>query len=610
MKKITLVLALTLIITTVQATTFHGDEQRTGNFTASSEILPTLAWKTELTGLVGASPVYYNGHIYVTNWYGWGNWAPGLYSINATTGSVEWRNDSITGASSVAVLNDKLVVGSLSGTLYYVDASGGRVLESVKLESSPLWWGIASSPLVYNGSVYVTTFSNGTLWKLDEDGNILWHYTTGGVISHYTSPAAYNGLVFFAGNESGQNELLAVNESGAVVWKFPVEGKITNSPSIGYGKVFVATDSKLYAINLDGSEAWSVNFDGTISTAAIAYGKIYIGSSEGKLYCFDATTGSKLWEFDANGKIDSSPAVAGNVVYFATNTPQGTIYAVSAQTGSLLWYYRLLPPSGSYYNIMSSPFIANNRLYIGADSGYVYCFNASGRMEFNVSLIPGKFDVTVGGNTYQVGWATALGALYAAQTYSGGGVETYFNITVSHTNWGFFVNSIMGLETVNLGNTWIYWSIWNSSQPISVSADSYLISGNDTIYYCYGDGSSLNNCTVMLEIHAQTKPIGISSFEASNGVRGGNVTAWVNVTSAESGWYVLVVSGVDSSGNSLAGISTFYLPAGQELRVPVLIHIPQLAQTGTYNLYAGVYRYSEYPENLIHIYGPASVEVR
>ena len=196
---------------------------------------------------------------------------------------------------------------------------------------------------------------------------------------------------------------------------------------MGYGKVFVATDKKLYAVNLDGSEAWSVNFNGTMSSAAIAYGKIYVGSSEGKLYCFNATTGNKLWEFTANGKIDSSPAVAGNIVYFATNTPQGTVYAVNADTGSLVWYYRLLPPSGSYYNIMSSPFIANNRLYIGADSGFIYCFNISGSLVYNVSLIPGKFDVEVNGNTYSVNRATAMGALYAAQQYS---AEVFFEITL------------------------------------------------------------------------------------------------------------------------------------------------------------------------------------
>ncbi len=614
MRKIMLTLLIFVVIGSAQANTFHGDIQRTGNFTASSEILPILAWKQELTGLVGASPVYSNGHIYVANWYGWGGWNPGLYSLNADTGNVEWRNEKITGASSVAVFGNVIIVGNLSGHLYYVNTTTGAIEKSILLESSPSWWGITSSPLVYNGSVYVTTFSNGTLWSLDSSGNIRWKYSTGGEISHYTSPAPYNGVIFFAGNDSG-NSLFAVDENGNLVWNFPVEGKITNTPSVGYGKVFVATDKRLYAVNLDGSEAWSVSFNGTISSAAVAYGRIYIGSAEGKLYCFNATTGNKLWEFAANGKIDSSPAVADGVVYFATNTPEGTIYALNADTGSLLWYYRLKPPSGSYYNIMSSPFVANNRLYIGADSGYVYCFSTSGNLQYNISLIPGKFEVDVNGKTYYVKKATAMGALYAAQQYSSD-AEVFFEITLDdswydpQTSTGLFIASIMGLGTKQVNGKWIYWSVWNESKVmIPVSADAYLISGNETVYYCYGDGSGLNTCAVLLKINSQVKPVGISSLEVSDGKRGGNITAWVNITSAESEWYVVVVSGVSNSGEALAGISTFHLNAGEVLRVPVLVHIPQLAQTGSYKLYAGVYRFSSYPNAPIHIYGPASCEV-
>lgn len=620
MKKILAVMILIICVCTVQAETFHGDGRRTGNFTASGEILPVLAWKAELTGLIGATPVYWNGHIYVSNWYGWGEWSPGLYSLNASTGEMEWRNSNITGASSVAVYDNTLIVGNLSGHLYSVNASTGSTLSSILLESSPSWWGIASSPLVYNGSIYVTTFSNGTLWCLDLDTNgeikIKWKYTTGGEISHYTSPAAYNGRIFFAGNESGNgNALLSVYENGTLSWKFSVLGKITNTPSIGYGKVFVATDKRLYAVNLDGTEAWNVSFNGSMSTAAIAYGKIYIGSKNGKLYCYNATTGEKLWEFQSNGKIDSSPAVANGVVYFATNTPEGTVYALDASDGDLLWYYRLLPPSGRYYNIMSSPFIAEDRLYIGADSGYIYCFNMSGRIEYNVSLIPGKFSVEVNGNTYRVERVTALGALYASQTYRSDDNELYFQIVLDdswydpQTSTGLFVSSIMGLGTKQVDGKWIYWSIWNGSKnQISVSADAYLIR-NETIYYCYGDGSSLDTCQILLEINSEVKPVGISYLEVSNGERGGNITAWVNVTAAESNWYVVVVSGVNGNGEALAGISTFHLNAGEELRVPVLVHIPQLAQTGTYSLYAGVYRFNEYPHTPIYVYGPESAEV-
>lgn len=597
-----------------EGSTFHGDEQRTGNFT-SGEILPVLVWKQKLTGLVGAMPVYSGGKVYVANWYGWGSWNPGLYALNASTGEIIWRNENITGASTAAISGDTIVIGNLSGELYYVNASSGEILKAIKLESNPSYWGVASSPLIYNGSVYVTTFSNGTLWKLDMNGSVVWKYTSGGEIAHYSSPAASDRLIFSAGNESGKHTLYAVYENGTLAWKFDVDSEITNTPSVGDGKVFFATKSRLYAVNFEGEEVWNVSFNGTMSTAAIAHGKIFVGSKDGKLYCLNATNGKVEWVFNANGKIDSSAAFANGVVYFATNTQEGTIYAVS-ETGDLLWYYRLKPPSGSYYNIMSSPFIADNKLYIGADSGYVYCFGTEGKLEFNVTLIPGKIDIKAkSGKTYKINATSALAALYKASSseinVEEGKVEVRFEITLDDEWYGqygsFLVDSIMGITNAADWSKW--WSVWNETALIPVGANLYDLSNGETIYYCYGDGKSLGTCGILLAINATVKPAGISSFATSSGSRGGNVTVWVNVSSAENNWYVLVVSGVNENGEAIAGISTFYLRAGEELEVPVLIYIPQLAQTGTYRLYAGVYRFEEYPTNLIHIYGPESCRV-
>ena len=471
-------------------------------------------------------------------------------------------------------------------------------MKSVKLEASPSWWGIASSPLYYNGSIYVTTFSNGTLWKLNNEGNVLWNYTTGGETSPYTSPSAYNGMILFTGNESEQQVLITINESGSIVWKFHVEGKITNTPSIGYGKVFVATDKKLYAVNLDGNEAWNITFNGTMSTAAIAYGNIYIGSKDGKLYCFNASSGKIEWIFEANGKIDSSPVVANGVVYFATNTPEGTIYAVNASNGNLLWLYRLKPPEGIYYNIMSSPFLADNKLFIGADDGYVYCFNSSGLIEINVTLTIGNYTEVINGNKYFINNTTALAALHYA---------SFDSITFEYTlddSWydeygSMLVKSIFGLENGYNENYWMYWVNYPEESMPSVGANQYELGDKDTIYWYYGSFiSTPENATVVLKINVKVVEAKINGFTASDGFRGGNITAWVDITTANSGWFV-VVSGLNGEGDYLAGISTFYVRAYEGIRVPVLIHVPQKATTGDYKLHAGVYRFEEYPESII-----------
>ena len=608
-----LVLILMLIPASSFGYTFHGDCQRTGNFSEANIIIPNLVWKKEISGLVGSSPIVFNGRVYVTNWFGWEEWQPGLYCLNASSGDIIWRIDEIDGASTPAIQDELLVIGNHSGELFFVDLETGTILKKLKLEESPSWWGIASSPLIYNNSIYVLTFSNGTLWKIDLNGSIVWKFVTGGEIMYYTSPSAYDGKIFFAGSSGSEHAIYCVDENGNLIWKYSVDSKITNSPSIGYGKVFFATKNNFYAVDLNGSLAWKINFNGTISTASLAYGKVFVGSSDGYLYSIDAENGEVNWKFKANGKIWSSPAVAGNAVYFATNVPEGTIYSLNLDDGSLLWYFKLKPPSGKYFNIMSSPFISDGKLYIGADSGYVYCFDSRGRISLNVTLYSGTLKINVSNKEYKVSSTSALSALYhvsCGSEYDGAEIGFSFELDDSwyETYGSFLLTSIFGVKNdLSSGRYWMYWV--NDSMP-SVGINKYYLKSGDRLYYTYGDLSSTpSNASIVLEIVVDLKGAGISEFTASSAERGGYVTSHVNVSVSESGWYVLVVSGTNENGEPIAGISVFYLEPNLELRVPVLIHVPQEVNTGEFKLYAGIYRLEEYPTSIIYLSNYIEVEV-
>jgi len=568
--------------------------------TASGYIIPSQCWNSYLSGLVDATPSYDNGSIYVSNWYGWSEWSPGLYKLNSSSGQIEWRNPNISTAGKALVLEGKLVVGNLSGHLYFVNATSGSIEKSLALESSPSWYGIASSPLFYNGTIYVQTFSNSTLWAIGLDGEVKWRFTANAESSPYSSPFAYEGKIFF----SAGNRLFCLNERGEELWNFTADGKITNSPVAESEKVFFSSENYFYALNLNGGLLWKSSFNGTISNAVISGSKVCVGGKNG-VACFNSENGNLLWEFQTEGKVDSTPAVHGGAIYFATNTAKGTIYALNLTDGKLLWFYRLLPPEGSYYNIMSSPVIAEEKLFIGSDSGHVYCFNSSGVVELNVTLYPGNYTELVNGKSYEVSKTSALSALHSGSL---GAIAENYEIGFSYElddsyygSFGLFLKSVMGL-----GELW--WTYYvNEEMPLS-AIDKQELKDSDKLYLIYGSGfETPKNATTMLKINVAVKPAGISEIVATNASRGGNVTAFVDV-SAEEGWYALVLSGLNSEGDSIAGVATFYSKG--ELKVPVIVAVPQQVKAGIYRLYAGIYKLEDYPERLVTYFGPVEVEVR
>jgi hypothetical protein len=65
-----------------------------------------------------------------------------------------------------------------------------------------------------------------------------------------------------------------------------------------------------------------------LSSPAVADGKVYIGSSDGNLYCLNASTGSKIWSYKTGYVVRSSPSVACGTVYVGSF--DNKVYAFAA----------------------------------------------------------------------------------------------------------------------------------------------------------------------------------------------------------------------------------------------------------------------------------------
>ncbi len=88
----------------------------------------------------------------------------------------------------------------------------------------------------------------------------------------------------------------------------------------------------------------------------MAYGRVYIGNTDDKLYSFVAATGQVAWTYTMPNWAYGSPAVSNGRV-FATSF-DGTFGAFNARTGAVLWLHKLP------YRGLSSPTVVGPYVYV------------------------------------------------------------------------------------------------------------------------------------------------------------------------------------------------------------------------------------------------------
>ena len=480
--------------------TFRGDAQRTGNVSGTGPSSPDLLWSEKLTptGYIGGSASICDGRVYVSSWPDMSyKGEQGIGCLDAEDGSILWLNPigGKGGASTPAICDGRVFVGCWMGDLYCLDASTGDTIWNRTLEDDPQWWGVASSPLVIEDKIFVTSFSDGTLHALDFDGDELWNLSTGN-IDQYTSPAGDDDKIYFAG---GDPALYCVDRSSFdILWKFATnDDPITSTPAVKDGRVYFAARDNLYAVDTtSGEKLWNQPLKGTISSPAISFDRIYIGTSEKTLNCYSASDGTLRWSVEVNGPVVSSPLVTEERVYFGTNTGKGTVYALDATTGDLVWTYLV----GEY--IMSAPSFSDGILYIGTDDGCIYAFGKEPFkviFECEVLLDDGSFNLSAdSGEEYSIKNRTALGSLKVASEYG------QFNFTVDdslQTGYGLLAKSIDNIEP-DEGEMWMYWVNYPDEAFPSIGSDRFSLEDGDSVTFYLGDKNTKPEDALRIEIRA------------------------------------------------------------------------------------------------------------
>lgn len=181
-----------------------------------------------------------------------------------------------------------------------------------------------------------------------------------------------------------------------LAWKFRAGGRLLSSPAVSGARVFIgSTNGRLYAVDRDkGTELWSFASEGPIASSPAVHGDlVYISSLDGKIYAIDAATGKQRWAFATAGErrftapgihgaiprsermpdpfdvFLSSPTVVGNTLYIGSGDSH--VYALDATTGSLRWTFAAKDV------IHASPAVANGLVYIGSWDRNLYALDAA-----------------------------------------------------------------------------------------------------------------------------------------------------------------------------------------------------------------------------------------
>jgi len=113
---------------------------------------------------------------------------------------------------------------------------------------------------------------------------------------------------------------------------------------------------------------WTIlDEDGFEATAAIADGRVFIGSMGGRFRALDLATGEELWRSESEWEIKSSALIAGDTVFYGDE--EGVLRALATATGEERWQF------ATDGGITSSPNRAGPCLLFGSYDNYLYCLD-------------------------------------------------------------------------------------------------------------------------------------------------------------------------------------------------------------------------------------------
>ncbi|MHC4880199.1 MAG: outer membrane protein assembly factor BamB family protein [Planctomycetota bacterium] len=363
-----------------------------------------VAWKLELPGSGGATPVVHGSNIFVTAVVG-----DELVLICANTdGKERWRrtvskgNKDVRGDEGNSAANSPVTDGKHVWTMFANGALACFTVDGNKVWARDLQrdygkfeiqFSMTSTPVLDDGRLYLQMIhgkwsdepSVGTVACLDAaSGKQIWKHVrrTDGVAENkhsYASPMMYD----FGGHKflltHGADFLIAHDiNTGKELWrcgglnirsKYDNTLRFVSSPACADGIIVVPSAKRgpTLAIRPDGSgditnqksaHLWSVEQTPDVPSPLIVGNEVYLCKQDGNLLCLDRKTGKEhYFERTHRMRHRASPVFAGGHVYLTAR--DGRITVVKAGTE-----FEVVAENELGDAITASPAISNGRIYL------------------------------------------------------------------------------------------------------------------------------------------------------------------------------------------------------------------------------------------------------
>ena len=300
---------------------FRGDPLMTGVAHTKLPDKLEILWKVDLKKGIESTAAIVKDTVYV------GCYDEFLHAYDLKTGQLKWKTKLGPIKAPPSVYKDRIFVGDEDGMFYCVDAITGMKL-----------WDFETSGEITAGANFVDDnvlfgSHDATLYCLAiKDKSVVWKVKTEGPVNG--SPLVAKGQTFVAGCDSHLHIIEVAK--GKTLAKIELSGQAAATAAVFGDQLYVGNmNSELQGLDLKKKDVtWSYapkRAQPFYSSAAVTEKYVVAGSRDRRVHAVHRIKGNEAWTFEAAGRVDSSPVVVGDRVYFGSTG--GTLHVVTLDKG-------------------------------------------------------------------------------------------------------------------------------------------------------------------------------------------------------------------------------------------------------------------------------------